>query len=69
MNWRWRRYGTVGDRLNNHDGLCPTYTPADSDVTRVMVSNLQRQNEEAAQTTNGQWRFTPSASWNIAHIS
>ncbi|ECS4306072.1 Ig-like domain repeat protein [Salmonella enterica subsp. enterica serovar Enteritidis] len=57
--------GTVGDRLTNHDRPVFDIRQVDSDVTRVMVKVTYngRTHEEAAVFTNGQWRFTPSASW------
>lgn len=57
--------GTVGDRLTNHDRPVFDIRQVDSDVTRVMVKVTYngKTHEEAAVFTNGQWRFTPSASW------
>ncbi|HCC1299517.1 TPA: non-fimbrial adhesin SiiE, partial [Salmonella enterica subsp. enterica serovar Paratyphi C] len=57
--------GTVGDRLTNHDRPVFDIHQVDSDVTRVMVKVTYngKTHEEAAVFTNGQWRFTPSASW------
>ncbi|EMA6437025.1 non-fimbrial adhesin SiiE [Salmonella enterica] len=57
--------GTVGDRLTNHDRPVFDIRQIDSDVTRVMVKVTYngKTHEEAAVFTNGQWRFTPSASW------
>ncbi|EBN3063012.1 Ig-like domain repeat protein [Salmonella enterica] len=57
--------GTVGDRLTNHDRPVFDIHQVDSDVTRVMVKVTynSKTHEEAAVFTNGQWRFTPSASW------
>ncbi|EDX2088408.1 Ig-like domain repeat protein [Salmonella enterica subsp. enterica serovar Anatum] len=57
--------GTVGDRLINHDRPVFDIRQVDSDVTRVMVKVTYngKTHEEAAVFTNGQWRFTPSASW------
>ncbi|EAO6525935.1 Ig-like domain repeat protein [Salmonella enterica] len=57
--------GTVGDRLTNHDRPVFEIRQVDSDVTRVMVKVTYngKTHEEAAVFTNGQWRFTPSASW------
>ncbi|EGL7013676.1 Ig-like domain repeat protein [Salmonella enterica] len=57
--------GTVGDRLTNHDRPVFDIRQVDSDVTRVMVKVTynSKTHEEAAVFTNGQWRFTPSASW------
>ncbi|EEJ3346344.1 Ig-like domain repeat protein [Salmonella enterica] len=57
--------GTVGDRLTNHDWPVFDIRQVDSDVTRVMVKVTYngKTHEEAAVFTNGQWRFTPSASW------
>ncbi|HGI8539091.1 TPA: non-fimbrial adhesin SiiE [Salmonella enterica subsp. enterica serovar Typhimurium] len=56
---------TVGDRLTNHDRPVFDIHQVDSDVTRVMVKVTYngKTHEEAAVFTNGQWRFTPSASW------
>ncbi|MGC7987485.1 Ig-like domain-containing protein [Salmonella enterica] len=56
---------TVGDRLTNHDRPVFDIHQIDSDVTRVMVKVTYngKTHEEAAVFTNGQWRFTPSASW------
>ncbi|HGA9913687.1 TPA: non-fimbrial adhesin SiiE [Salmonella enterica subsp. enterica serovar Virchow] len=56
--------GTVGDRLTNHDRPVFDIRQVDSDVTRVMVKVTYngKTHEEAAVFTNGQWRFTPSAS-------
>ncbi|EIM6699501.1 non-fimbrial adhesin SiiE [Salmonella enterica] len=56
---------TVGDRLTNHDRPVFDIRQVDSDVTRVMVKVTYngKTHEEAAVFTNGQWRFTPSASW------
>ncbi|EDH9166207.1 Ig-like domain repeat protein [Salmonella enterica subsp. enterica serovar Fallowfield] len=57
--------GTVGDRLTKHDRPVFDIRQVDSDVTRVMVKVTYngKTHEEAAVFTNGQWRFTPSASW------
>ncbi|HBW2575115.1 TPA: non-fimbrial adhesin SiiE [Salmonella enterica] len=57
--------GTVGDRLTKHDQPVFDIRQVDSDVTRVMVKVTYngKTHEEAAVFTNGQWRFTPSASW------
>ncbi len=57
--------GTVGDRLTNHDRPVFDIRQVDSDVTCVMVKVTYngKTHEEAAVFTNGQWRFTPSASW------
>ncbi|EBI9165089.1 non-fimbrial adhesin SiiE [Salmonella enterica] len=57
--------GTVGDRLTNHDRPVFDIHQVDSDVTRVMVKVTYngKTHEETAVFTNGQWRFTPSASW------
>ncbi|EJC0145114.1 Ig-like domain repeat protein [Salmonella enterica] len=57
--------GTVGDRLTNHDRPVFDIRQVDSDVTRMMVKVTYngKTHEEAAVFTNGQWRFTPSASW------
>ncbi|EDF7944674.1 Ig-like domain repeat protein [Salmonella enterica subsp. enterica serovar Infantis] len=57
--------GTVGYRLTNHDRPVFDIRQVDSDVTRVMVKVTYngKTHEEAAVFTNGQWRFTPSASW------
>ncbi|MCQ3783589.1 Ig-like domain repeat protein [Salmonella enterica subsp. enterica serovar Indiana] len=57
--------GTVGDRLTNHDRPVFDIRQIDSDVPRVMVKVTYngKTHEEAAVFTNGQWRFTPSASW------
>ncbi|EEO3240925.1 Ig-like domain repeat protein [Salmonella enterica subsp. enterica serovar Dublin] len=57
--------GTVGDRLTNHDRPVFDIRQVDSDVTRVMVKVTYngKTHEEAVVFTNGQWRFTPSASW------
>ncbi|HIA4836222.1 TPA: non-fimbrial adhesin SiiE [Salmonella enterica] len=57
--------GTVGDRLTNHDRPVFDIHQVDSDVTRVMVKVTYngKTHEEAAVFSNGQWRFTPSASW------
>ncbi|ELJ7748039.1 non-fimbrial adhesin SiiE [Salmonella enterica] len=57
--------GTVGDRLTNHDRPVFDIHQVDSDVTHVMVKVTYngKTHEEAAVFTNGQWRFTPSASW------
>ncbi|ELJ7044271.1 non-fimbrial adhesin SiiE [Salmonella enterica] len=57
--------GTVGDRLTNNDRPVFDIRQVDSDVTRVMVKVTYngKTHEEAAVFTNGQWRFTPSASW------
>ncbi|EDH8058317.1 Ig-like domain repeat protein [Salmonella enterica subsp. enterica serovar Typhimurium] len=57
--------GTVGDRLTNHDRPVFDIHQVDSDVTRVMVKVTYngKTHEDAAVFTNGQWRFTPSASW------
>ncbi|EBU8675317.1 Ig-like domain repeat protein [Salmonella enterica subsp. enterica serovar Parkroyal] len=57
--------GTVGDRLTNHDRPVFDIRQVDSDVTRVMVKVTYngKTHEEAAVFTNGQWSFTPSASW------
>ncbi|EHH6123453.1 Ig-like domain repeat protein [Salmonella enterica subsp. enterica serovar Infantis] len=57
--------GTVGDRLTNYDRPVFDIRQVDSDVTRVMVKVTYngKTHEEAAVFTNGQWRFTPSASW------
>ncbi|EGN6637148.1 Ig-like domain repeat protein [Salmonella enterica subsp. enterica] len=57
--------GTVGDRLTNHDRPVFDIHQVDSDVTCVMVKVTYngKTHEEAAVFTNGQWRFTPSASW------
>ncbi|MCA1078302.1 non-fimbrial adhesin SiiE [Salmonella enterica] len=57
--------GTVGDRLTKHDRPVFDIRQVDSDVTRVMVKVTynSKTHEEAAVFTNGQWRFTPSASW------
>ncbi|EEN7247082.1 Ig-like domain repeat protein [Salmonella enterica subsp. enterica serovar Enteritidis] len=57
--------GTVGDRLTNHDRPVFDIRQVDSDVTRVMVKVTYngKTHEEAAVFSNGQWRFTPSASW------
>ncbi|ELY9030681.1 non-fimbrial adhesin SiiE [Salmonella enterica] len=57
--------GTVGDRLTKHDRPMFDIRQVDSDVTRVMVKVTYngKTHEEAAVFTNGQWRFTPSASW------
>ncbi|EGH7128166.1 Ig-like domain repeat protein [Salmonella enterica] len=57
--------GTVGDCLTNHDRPVFDIRQVDSDVTRVMVKVTYngKTHEEAAVFTNGQWRFTPSASW------
>ncbi|EJH7007994.1 non-fimbrial adhesin SiiE [Salmonella enterica] len=57
--------GTVGDRLTNHDRPVFDIRQVDTDVTRVMVKVTYngKTHEEAAVFTNGQWRFTPSASW------
>ncbi|EJM8409098.1 non-fimbrial adhesin SiiE [Salmonella enterica subsp. enterica serovar Infantis] len=57
--------GTVGDRLTNHDRPVFDIRQVDYDVTRVMVKVTYngKTHEEAAVFTNGQWRFTPSASW------
>ncbi|EBG7357040.1 Ig-like domain repeat protein [Salmonella enterica] len=57
--------GTVGDRLTNHDRPVFDIHQVDSDVTRVMVKVTYngKTHEEASVFTNGQWRFTPSASW------
>ncbi|EDH5372899.1 Ig-like domain repeat protein [Salmonella enterica subsp. enterica serovar Enteritidis] len=57
--------GTVGDRLTNHDRPVFDIRQVDSDVTRVMVKVTYngKTHEEAAVFTNGQWCFTPSASW------
>ncbi|EKS5909690.1 non-fimbrial adhesin SiiE [Salmonella enterica] len=57
--------GTVGDRLTNHDRPVFDIRQVDSDVTRVTVKVTYngKTHEEAAVFTNGQWRFTPSASW------
>ncbi|EGB8536465.1 Ig-like domain repeat protein, partial [Salmonella enterica] len=57
--------GTVGDRLTNHDRPVFDIRQVDSDFTRVMVKVTYngKTHEEAAVFTNGQWRFTPSASW------
>ncbi|ENL1572854.1 non-fimbrial adhesin SiiE [Salmonella enterica] len=57
--------GTVGDRLTNRDRPVFDIHQVDSDVTRVMVKVTYngKTHEEAAVFTNGQWRFTPSASW------
>ncbi|EJT0046539.1 non-fimbrial adhesin SiiE [Salmonella enterica] len=57
--------GTVGDRLTNHDRPVFDIRQVDFDVTRVMVKVTYngKTHEEAAVFTNGQWRFTPSASW------
>ncbi|EDN7060069.1 Ig-like domain repeat protein [Salmonella enterica] len=57
--------GTVGDRLTTHDRPVFDIHQVDSDVTRVMVKVTYngKTHEEAAVFTNGQWRFTPSASW------
>ncbi|ECH0881856.1 Ig-like domain repeat protein [Salmonella enterica subsp. enterica] len=57
--------GTVGDRLTNHDRPVFDIRQVDSDVTRVMVKVTYngKTHEGAAVFTNGQWRFTPSASW------
>ncbi|EDG3154524.1 Ig-like domain repeat protein [Salmonella enterica subsp. enterica serovar Typhimurium] len=57
--------GTVGDRLTNHGRPVFDIHQVDSDVTRVMVKVTYngKTHEEAAVFTNGQWRFTPSASW------
>ncbi|WP_079778408.1 Ig-like domain-containing protein [Salmonella bongori] len=56
---------TVGDRLTNHDRPVFDIHQIDSDVTRVMVKVTYngKTHEEAAVFSNGQWRFTPSASW------
>ncbi|EKT1692142.1 non-fimbrial adhesin SiiE [Salmonella enterica] len=57
--------GTVGDRLTKHDRPVFDIRQVDSDVTRVMVKVTYngKTHEETAVFTNGQWRFTPSASW------
>ncbi|HEC7405220.1 TPA: non-fimbrial adhesin SiiE [Salmonella enterica subsp. enterica serovar Kottbus] len=57
--------GTVGDGLTNHTRPVFDIHQVDSDVTRVMVKVTYngKTHEEAAVFTNGQWRFTPSASW------
>ncbi len=57
--------GTVGDGLTNHTRPVFDIRQVDSDVTRVMVKVTYngKTHEEAAVFTNGQWRFTPSASW------
>ncbi|EEL4421684.1 Ig-like domain repeat protein [Salmonella enterica subsp. enterica serovar Senftenberg] len=57
--------GTVGDRLTKHDRPVFDIRQVDSDITRVMVKVTYngKTHEEAAVFTNGQWRFTPSASW------
>ncbi|EBM5749635.1 Ig-like domain repeat protein [Salmonella enterica] len=57
--------GTAGDRLTKHDRPVFDIRQVDSDVTRVMVKVTYngKTHEEAAVFTNGQWRFTPSASW------
>ncbi|MDQ7532624.1 non-fimbrial adhesin SiiE [Salmonella enterica] len=57
--------GTVGDRLTKHNRPVFDIRQVDSDVTRVMVKVTYngKTHEEAAVFTNGQWRFTPSASW------
>ncbi|QXX20555.1 non-fimbrial adhesin SiiE [Salmonella enterica] len=57
--------GTVGDRLTNHDRPVFDIHQIDADVTRVMVKVTYngKTHEEAAVLTNGQWSFSPSASW------
>ncbi len=57
--------GTVGDRLTNHDRPVFNIHQIDADVTRVMVKVTYngKTHEEAAVLTNGQWSFSPSASW------
>ncbi|PDN09115.1 Ig-like domain repeat protein [Salmonella enterica subsp. enterica serovar Essen] len=57
--------GTVGDRLTNHDRPVFDIHQIDADVTRVMVkvTHNGKTHEEAAVFTNGQWSFSPSASW------
>ncbi|EBE2242991.1 Ig-like domain repeat protein, partial [Salmonella enterica] len=57
--------GTVGDRLTNHDRPVFDIHQIDADATRVMVkvTHNGKTHEEAAVFTNGQWSFSPSASW------
>ncbi|ECO3183572.1 Ig domain protein [Salmonella enterica subsp. enterica] len=57
--------GTVGDRLTNHARPVFDINQIDADATRVIVKVTYngKTHEEAAVLTNGQWRFTPSASW------
>ncbi|EBU4087671.1 hypothetical protein CWF84_16045, partial [Salmonella enterica] len=57
--------GTVGDRLTNHARPVFDINQIDADATRVIVKVTYngKTHEEAAVLTNGQWHFSPSASW------
>ncbi|ECD3785811.1 Ig-like domain repeat protein [Salmonella enterica subsp. enterica serovar Kandla] len=57
--------GTVGDGLTNHTRPVFDIHQIDADAIRVIVkvTHNGKTHEEAAVLTNGQWRFTPSASW------
>ncbi|WP_080241845.1 Ig-like domain-containing protein, partial [Salmonella enterica] len=57
--------GTVGDGLTNHTRPVFDIHQIDADATRVIVkvTHNGKTHEEAAVLTNGQWSFSPSASW------